>query len=50
VEEEILLPEEHLGHNSTATMEEDPAIDSAAANDFVAATMDEYPGTNEVDD
>jgi hypothetical protein len=30
-------------------MEEDPATDSATANDFVAATMDEDPGTNEDD-
>jgi hypothetical protein len=31
-------------------MEEDPAMDSSAANVFVTATMDEDPGTNEDDD
>jgi hypothetical protein len=46
VEEQIPLQEQHSGNNSTATMEEDPAMDSTTAKDFSAATMEEDPVTN----
>ena len=41
MEEESLALEDHSGHNSAASMEEDPFIDSVVAYDSVAATLEE---------
>jgi hypothetical protein len=41
VEEEALPLEDHSGHNSAASMEEDPVTDSVVAYDSVAATLEE---------
>jgi hypothetical protein len=50
VEEEIPFQEEHSGHNSTSTMEEDLATNSSTANDFSMDTMDEEPRIHKAND